>query len=222
MTLFQKDVTLGTEGKEVIYLIRKTKDEKTEKRVERRKMQSEQAKKLLLYGLALEYQIHDLPGIEKEAYGKPYFPEYPQIHFNYSHADPGILCGIAEVPVGVDIERRLEMKERLEAYICHENEQALLQQMEIQEQQRILSRIWTGKESYLKCTGTGIRQKLSDLDLSGCLLYGGRFQNEYTFRFWDGEDYTAAVCVRGEYPQDAKQIQLVDWNGKSCVCRKYP
>jgi 4'-phosphopantetheinyl transferase len=190
----------------VIYLIRKTKEETVQKGAERRRLQSRQAKQLLLYGLSQEYQLRKLPEMKKGTYGKPCFPEYPDIHFNYSHADAGILCGIAKKPIGVDIERLLDEKERIASYICHEKEHQLLMQAKENERGRILSRVWTGKESYLKCTGSGIREKLSDLDLSACLLHGGIFRKQYELHFFDGEDYTAAVCVQGEYPQDALEL----------------
>lgn len=114
--------------------------------------------------------------------------------------------GLQKKPIGVDIERLLDEKERIASYICHEKEHQLLMQAKENERGRILSRVWTGKESYLKCTGSGIREKLSDLDLSACLLHGGIFRKQYELHFFDGEDYTAAVCVQGEYPQDALEL----------------
>lgn len=87
----------------MIYLMR-TK-ERMEKSAARHKIQSNMAKRVLLYGIRKEYSLKELPAIGKGIYGKPYFPEYPEICFNYSHADAGILCGIAETPLGVDIER---------------------------------------------------------------------------------------------------------------------
>ena len=78
----------------MIYLMR-TK-ERMEKSAARHKIQSNMAKRVLLYGIRKEYSLKELPAIGKGIYGKPYFPEYPEICFNYSHADAGILCGIAE------------------------------------------------------------------------------------------------------------------------------
>lgn len=80
----------------MIYLMR-TK-ERMEKSAARHKIQSNMAKRVLLYGIRKEYSLKELPAIGKGIYGKPYFPEYPEICFNYSHADAGILCGIAETP----------------------------------------------------------------------------------------------------------------------------
>lgn len=59
---------------------------------------------------------------------------------------------------------------------------------------RYFSKIWTAKESYLKCIGTGIRQKLN-LDLSE-VLDGKTYEEVYHFFFLDGEDFQAAVCLK--------------------------
>ena len=101
----------------MIYLMR-TK-ERMEKSAARHKIQSNMAKRVLLYGIRKEYSLKELPAIGKGIYGKPYFPEYPEICFNYSHADAGILCGIAETPLGVDIERLIHPTERLIRAVCH-------------------------------------------------------------------------------------------------------
>ena len=154
------------------------------------------AKRVLLYGIRKEYSLKELPAIGKGIYGKPYFPEYPEICFNYSHADAGILCGIAETPLGVDIERLIHPTERLIRAVCHENEKKMLLAIEDPAVQiRYFSKIWTAKESYLKCIGTGIRQKLSNLDLSE-VLDGKTYEEVYHFFFLDGEDFQAAVCLK--------------------------
>jgi len=154
------------------------------------------AKRVLLYGIRKEYSLKELPAIGKGIYGKPYFSEYPEICFNYSHADAGILCGIAETPLGVDIERLIHPTERLIRAVCHENEKKMLLAIEDPAVQiRYFSKIWTAKESYLKCIGTGIRQKLSNLDLSE-VLDGKTYEEVYHFFFLDGEDFQAAVCLK--------------------------
>lgn len=135
----------------MIYLMR-TK-ERMEKSAARHKIQSNMAKRVLLYGIRKEYSLKELPAIGKGIYGKPYFPEYPEICFNYSHADAGILCGIAETPLGVDIERLIHPTERLIRAVCHENEKKMLLAIEDPAVQiRYFSKIWTAKESYLKCS----------------------------------------------------------------------
>lgn len=162
--------------------------------------QRETAEKLLLLGLKNEYGISKLPRIERMPQGKPYFPEYPEIRFNYSHSRHGILCGISDVEIGVDIERRIAADECLAGHICHENERKLLEKArDDEERERLMTRFWTAKESYLKCTGLGIRVKLTGLDFSGCIA-GGVFQGTWELSFQDREDCGMAVCVKKKEP----------------------
>ena len=96
----------------------------------------------------------------------------------------------------MDIERLIHPTERLIRAVCHENEKKMLLAIEDPAVQiRYFSKIWTAKESYLKCIGTGIRQKLSNLDLSE-VLDGKTYEEVYHFFFLDGEDFQAAVCLK--------------------------
>ena len=42
--------------------------------------------------------------IAEGTYGKPYFPDYPDIHFNVSHSEKMVIAVFADVEVGCDIE----------------------------------------------------------------------------------------------------------------------
>lgn len=169
------------------------------------------AEKLLLFGLRAEYGMEALPEIRRSEYGKPYFPDHPEIWFNYSHSRCGILCGISNRQIGVDIERTLPLRESLARYICHEREWKLFEAEDGQERRRlILTHIWTAKESYLKCTGVGLRVKLKELDFSE-ILEGGVFLEEYALWFEDGDGYTSAVCekTRGIFPPHCDRKMMV-------------
>lgn len=167
--------------------------------------QRKTAQRLLLYGLQKEYRMQTLPHMEPSAQGKPYFPEYPEIRFNYSHSRQGILCGLWDTEIGVDIERLIPWREKLVRRICHERERALLRKTaEEAACERLLTRIWTAKESYLKCVGTGIRVDLCTLDFSDCILgWQGEHicekvisKETYCMAFSDGPDYGTAICVK--------------------------
>lgn len=47
----------------------------------------------------------DLPRIEVDELGKPFFPDHPDIHFSLSHTAGAAAAALADTPVGVDIER---------------------------------------------------------------------------------------------------------------------
>ena len=42
--------------------------------------------------------------IAEGTYGKPYFPDYPDIHFSVSHSEKMVLAVFADTEVGCDIE----------------------------------------------------------------------------------------------------------------------
>ena len=52
------------------------------------------ARQLLAEALKREYRIQVLPRIERTENGKPYFADYPEIHFNYSHCKNAVVCAV--------------------------------------------------------------------------------------------------------------------------------
>lgn len=61
----------------------------------------------LLLRMALWEQCgwRDLPRIEVDELGKPFFPDHPDTHFSLSHTAGAAAAALADTPVGVDIER---------------------------------------------------------------------------------------------------------------------
>lgn len=62
----------------------------------------------LLLRMALWEQCgwRDLPRIEVDELGKPFFPDHPDTHFSLSHTAGAAAAALADTPVGVDIEPR--------------------------------------------------------------------------------------------------------------------
>lgn len=153
--------------------------------------QREMAMKLLKYGLAHEYGITIEVNVDCEEKGKPYLSDYPDICFNYSHSKVGVLCAIAADRVGADIEGVISYRDRLAQRICHPNE--LKKLADAVDKDRLLTRIWVAKESYLKYTGEGIRSDLRLLDFSVCSEI---FFRRYgcNFMIVDREKSSMAIC----------------------------
>ncbi len=53
------------------------------------------------------------PLIARTDLGKPYFPEWPGVHFSISHTAAAAMVGLSDRPVGVDIERIRPVSRRL-------------------------------------------------------------------------------------------------------------
>ena len=87
-------------------------------------------------------------------HGKPYFPEYPEIHFSLSHSGTRALAVFSECEIGCDIERIRPVSPAVAARAFTPEERA---QLRASDQPDIdFFRLWTCKESFLKALGTGL------------------------------------------------------------------
>lgn len=111
---------------------------------------------LRTYGLR-EARVH----VCKGEYGKPYFPDFPEIHFNLSHSGNAALAVFADREVGCDIELRKRANEALaRRFFCAREADWMLAAAEEKEREDRFYRIWTLKESFLKATGQGLHLPL--------------------------------------------------------------
>lgn len=95
--------------------------------------------------------------IGKNESGKPYLRDHENFHYNLSHSGRYVLIAWGESEVGADVQQhdssvdRQAVAER--CYTVDEREY-------IGQDVRKFYEIWTGKESYLKYTGEGLRKDL--------------------------------------------------------------
>lgn len=98
-------------------------------------------------------------------YKKPSLRRYPDIHYNISHSGRYMLCAVAKVPVGLDIEFcRERSQEKLARKILNNEEYEIY--LNASDRQKCFFRYWVLKESYLKWTGEGITRDLDKLDMT--------------------------------------------------------
>ncbi|MCD7841391.1 MAG: 4'-phosphopantetheinyl transferase superfamily protein [Lachnospiraceae bacterium] len=132
------------------------------------RVRMEQDKKLsLAAGILLDrgLQEFNLSGktirIEESAYGKPFFPDFPNIHFSLSHSHEMALAVFADTEVGCDIEYRKKPNEKLAGrFFCPEENIWMIAARTETEREERFYRLWTMKESFIKATGQGLRQPL--------------------------------------------------------------
>ncbi len=128
---------------------------------EQGRRQSLLAYQLLCEGLKQHFGISEMPRFEMGEHGKPYLPDYPQIHFNLSHCAEAVACAIDTRPVGIDIETFRPVKESILRYAMSEDEIHRIHQSPCPE--RTFATLWTQKEALVKLTGRGITHALPHL-----------------------------------------------------------
>lgn len=90
-------------------------------------------------------------------YGKP-FAKNLDVEFNISHSYNLVICAVSDKPIGVDIEKIREIDELVISRVCTDNETNYVcdRSLSHQESLKRFFEIWTFKEAYFKCIGTGI------------------------------------------------------------------
>lgn len=96
--------------------------------------------------------------------GKPYFTDYPDIHYSVTHSKSSAACVLFDKPVGIDMEghRADSCSVAKRFFSAHENiwiEEGASQE----ERDRRFLRLWTLKEAYSKMTGEGIAACLNKI-----------------------------------------------------------
>lgn len=114
---------------------------------------------LLRYGLEREYGITRMPCFSFQPYGKPRLSEKKDIHFNMSHSGGMIGVSISDKEIGCDIQMDIEDYDDVLQRTGSSVEQRLVND------KRSFTRLWTVKESYFKCLGTGLSDDLGDYAL---------------------------------------------------------
>jgi len=99
---------------------------------------------------------HDMQYAKGE-HGKPYFQNYPQLHFNLSHSGTLVACALGNAPVGVDVQTIVTLRRSLVNFTMSEEEISVLDDMDNDNDKSLFfTKLWTLKESYAKATGTGL------------------------------------------------------------------
>lgn len=116
---------------------------------------------LLHHGLYINYGIQN-PRLSYHPNGKPFLPDFPHIHFNISHCSQGCICGISDLPIGVDIQEVRSFSQLIAERCCSEEELNVLGHSDEPASEFI--KMWSMKESYLKMKGTGLIEDLRMVD----------------------------------------------------------
>lgn len=123
---------------------------------------------------------------ERGEFGKPFAKNLP-VEFNVSHSGELVVCAVDDAPIGIDVERIRDIDWRSAKFVCTEEELSYMcgknmeaEDFKIPPTQEMLRRffeIWTAKEAWVKCAGTGMINPqsvsvLSDIKEDGCIYKG--------------------------------------------------
>lgn len=97
-------------------------------------------------------------------YGQNKKPEVEGLHFNISHSHEIVVCAVSDLPVGCDVEKIGEMREKIVSHFFTSKEIMYLNQYEGIEKENEFYRLWTMKESYMKMTGEGMKLSLKRIE----------------------------------------------------------
>jgi 4'-phosphopantetheinyl transferase len=127
--------------------------------------------------------------IARGEWGKPYLPDYPDVHFNISHSGDWAVCAVSGQEVGVDIEkvREKEPSPALIKKVLSEREQGQLAALTGEVKKVAFYCFWTMKEAYAKREGRGLRMELATIELNK--------EAVRVVEFCEG--YVLAVCGEG-------------------------
>ena len=103
---------------------------------------------------------------QKSPDGKPFIEGKENFHYNLSHAGKWVVIAYGDSEVGVDVEK-LRADTDIEAIARRffaTEEQRYVFEEETNRRQRFFE-IWTGKESYLKYLGTGLKRDLTSFSV---------------------------------------------------------
>ncbi len=118
-----------------------------------------------------KYAVHSLLGIPynmqrhaKTKSGKPYLENDLSFHYNISHTDGCAVCAVADCAVGVDVELLREPNEKIVRRFFAKGEQQLYDNAA--DKPRAFYKLWTQKEAYVKCSGTGFTYAINSFDVT--------------------------------------------------------
>ena len=145
------------------------------------------------YGLNECDMIYDV-----NIHGKPYLKNRPDIYFNISHSGNYVACVFSDIPVGIDIQIKDKANINIAKRFFTEKEYDYINKSDNPENTFI--RMWTLKESYLKCIGSGLSGGLSNFELKFNENKVYVIQNGEAYSFTDVEEkeYFLSVCSPNE------------------------
>lgn len=118
-----------------------------------------------LLQIYMRYELNDKSHflLDKTETGKPFLKDFKNVRFNISHSKNLVILGVCEEEIGVDCETVRVGKETVAERIFTKIQKEIYAKTE--DKNLYFTRIWTLKESFVKCIGTGIGYPLNEIEV---------------------------------------------------------
>lgn len=127
----------------------------------------------------------------KNEFGKPYAKNLP-VHFSISHSGDIVACAVSDKEIGIDIEKIRPVNLKAAVKFATENE---LEYISTNENR--FFEIWTLKEAYFKCIGTGLGSDIKDVSFSITPFQIICSESGYNLSLYDmKKEYICAICQK--------------------------
>jgi len=152
-------------------------------------------------------------GLARSVMGKPVLPGHLGLHVSISHCSGMVLVGVADGPLGVDVER-VEGRPLADVlvYLSGSERRIIDTCGDERAKSWAFVRIWTRRESYLKALGIGLSQGLDFFETDGETIRDDhRPENRWGLKSWTVKNsHCASACSVG-FPENITP-RLVSWN----------
>lgn len=160
-------------------------------------------KRCIAGGLFIKRFLGDAKIYENE-FGKPLADN--GIFFNISHSGNYVIFAMSDCEVGCDIQQIDYIKSESAAKIVFcKNEMQMLS--DAADKLGMFYRLWTKKESLLKCIGKGFHRNSKSVDVSNNIFCENG--KEYYMRTYEFSDYVISVCsLKNKFPDCIEFVNL--------------
>lgn len=147
-------------------------------------------------------------------YGKPAFEN--NVKFNLSHSGTKVMCVMSEYEVGCDVEQIRKVNMKIAKRYFSDAEYAFIMNSQTEgKKMDAFYRIWTLKESYIKCTGDGLSLPLKNFSVSldGVYVLSQANIRGYNYSFFEydyGDGHRYACCIKNMNKRSMPQV--IHWN----------
>jgi phosphopantetheine--protein transferase-like protein len=122
--------------------------------------------------------------------GKPYFINFPHLHFSISHSSTHIALALDDKEIGIDIENLRTCNLNLAKRYFHQEEYEYLLSIEEDKRNEAFTKIWTQKEAFVKCTGEGIANNFKTFSVIEKSKF---FDSKYTLYY--NKEHNLSICT---------------------------